>query len=395
MDIPEGGMEKILAIEKSITGMIDLHRLVKELKEMEIQQQSSIEDLQGHVNQYRTFLENIPLRFFIKDKDLSYSYCNQPYADDLKKQPGEIIGRTDRDFFPYDLAEKFMGDDKKVLEAGELFNIEDPYIVDGQEFIVHMVKAPLRDEKGMITGLIGIFWDITPEKNREEEAIRTRAQIEDLLSNRTDELEKTIQRLQQETSERRQVEERLRQAEDEREETSRKLQQETSERNQAEERLRQTEEIRQSLEKALQKSEERHKWLVEKAPVAIGVIQKGLFKFINPGIIGIFGYSEEELASQPVLEFIHTDDREMDKLLFKEVNEGELPQVFFFKILHKNGTIRWVEDRVDLIHWEGSPATINFFTDITLRKQAEDELLNSLQPFRNLIEKAQKVITTE
>jgi PAS domain S-box-containing protein len=152
---------------------------------------------------------------------------------------------------------------------------------------------------------------------------------------------------------------------------------------------------RNRLKKALQRSEERHQGLVEKAPVAIGVIQKGVFKFINPGIIKIFGYSQEELASQPVLEFIHTDDREMDKLLFKELNDGELPQVFFFKILTKDGTVRWVEDRVDLIHWEGSSATINFFTDITLRKQAEDELLNSIQPFRNLIEKAQKVITME
>ena len=152
---------------------------------------------------------------------------------------------------------------------------------------------------------------------------------------------------------------------------------------------------RNHREKALKRSEERHQWMVEKAPVAIGVIQKGVFKFINPRVIEIFGYSQEELASQPVLEFIHTDDREMDKLLFKESNDGELPHVFFFKIVHKDGTIRWVEDRMDLIHWEGSPATINFFTDITLRKQAEDELFSCLQPFRALIEKAQKVMTTE
>ena len=82
-----------------------------------------------------------------------------------------------------------------------------------------------------------------------------------------------------------------------------------------------------------------------------------------------------------MLEFLHTDDRKMDRLLFKESNDGELPHVFFFKIVHKDGTIRWVEDRVDLIHWEGSPATINFFTDITARKQAEDELLGSIQLF--------------
>ena len=479
MEKHEEGMEKLLTIERTITGMMELHGLVVELKELESQQQRTIEDLQGNVNQYRTFLQNIPLRLFIKNRDLSYRYCNQSYADDLKIQPEEIIGKTDHDFFPSDLAEKFMGDDKKVLEAGELENIEDQYIVGDQDLIVHMVKAPLRDENGDTVGLIGLFWDITKKKNREEEALRYRVQLEGLLSDRTDELEKTSQHLQQESSERRQVEERLRQTEEIRQtlfegtgaalavlseedlmiiQANRKLEEVLGiHREEMENRKSLSEFLadgdlerikeqclalrsgsdnlpagreyrfvdrqgnrkdllvtmslmpgtgritasfldvteRNHREKALKRSEERHQGMVEKAPVAIGVIQKGVFKFINPRITEIFGYSQEELASQPVLEFIHTDDRKMDKLLFKESNDGELPHVFFFKIVHKDGTIRWVEDRVDLIHWEGSPATINFFTDITVRKQAEDEWLSSIQPFRALIEKAQRVMTTE
>ena len=479
MEKHEEGMEKLLTIEKTITGMIDLHRLVIDLKEMEIQQQRTIENLQSNVNKYKTFLENIPLRLFIKNMDLSYIYCNQSYANDLKKQPEEITGRTDHDFFPSDLAEKFIGDDKKVLEAGELENIEDKYIVGGQDFIVHTVKAPLRDKNGSIIGLMGIFWDITKEKQGEEEAMRYRAHIEGLLSDRTNELEKTSQRLQQESSERQQLEESLRQAEDIRQtifegtgaalavlnegdmtivQASKKFEEVLGIRREEMENRKSLLEFianndlerikeqclavrsgldgmsggqeyrfvdqqgngkdifvtmalipgtgrisasffdvteRNHMEKALQRSEERHRWLVENAPVAISVIQKGVFKFINPGIIEIFGYPQEELASRPVSEFIHTDDREMDKLLFKESNDGELPHVFFFKIVHKDGTIRWVEDRMDLIQWEGSPATINFFTDITLRKQAEDELLSSIQPFRTLIEKVQKVMTSE
>ncbi|MBI4763196.1 MAG: PAS domain S-box protein [Deltaproteobacteria bacterium] len=353
MDIPEGGLEKILTIEKSLSGMIDLPQMVNEFKEMKIQLQRIIEDLQGNVNKYRTFLENIPLRLFIKNRDLSYIYCNRSYANDLEKQPRDMIGRTDHDFFPSDLAEKFRGDDQKVLETGAPENIEDQYIVGSQELIVHMVKTPLRDEKGSIVGLMGLFWDITKEKRKKEEALRQLAHIEVLLSDRMDELEETSRRLQQETSERRQVEERLR------------------------------------------KLEERHRGLVEKAPVAIAVIQKGVFKFINPRIIELFGFSEEELFSRPVSEFIQSDDRARNKLLFRESNPGEFPDLFYFEIVRQDGTIRWVEDRVDLIQWEGSPATINFFHDITLRKQAEDELADSIQPFRDLIEKAQKVLSLE
>jgi PAS domain S-box-containing protein len=213
MDNLDGGMKRLLAIEKSITGMIELHRLVKELKEMEIQHQRIIGDLQGNVKKYRTFLENIPLRLFIKNMDLSYIYCNRSYADDLKKHPEEIAGKTDRDFFPFDQAEKFLEDDKKVLEAGEPENREDQYLLDGREIIVHMLKAPLRDENGTIIGLMGIFWDITQEKHREEEAAKNLAHIESLLSNRTDELEKINQQLQREISEHQRVEERLRRRE--------------------------------------------------------------------------------------------------------------------------------------------------------------------------------------
>ncbi len=214
MEKHEEGMEKLLTIEKTITGMIELHSLVVELKELESSQQRTIEDLQRKVNKYRTFLENIPLRLFIKNMDLSYIYCNQIYADELKKQPEEIAGNTDRDFFPSDLAEKFMGDDKRVLESGEIKTIEDKYLISGHESIVHMVKSPLRDENGSVVGLLGIFWDITEEKHKEEEAMRSHTHLEGLLSNRTDELEKTTRRLQLESSERQQIEEMLRQTED-------------------------------------------------------------------------------------------------------------------------------------------------------------------------------------
>ena len=53
-------MEKLLTTEKTITGMNDLHRLVIDLKDREIQRQRTIEDLQSNVNKYRTFLEIFP-----------------------------------------------------------------------------------------------------------------------------------------------------------------------------------------------------------------------------------------------------------------------------------------------------------------------------------------------
>ena len=208
----EEGMEKLLTIEKTINGMIELHRLVVELKDLESQHQKTIETLRGSEKKYRTFLEHIPLKLFIKDRNFSYVYCNEHYAEDLKIKPEEIPGKTDYDFFPKELAEKYISDDKQIIETGKLENIEDRYVQEEQAFVVHMVKTPIRDEKGNIIGILGMFWDITEQKRNEEELRKYRVHLEELLSDRTAELQKTNDRLQWEITRGAQVETQLRQA---------------------------------------------------------------------------------------------------------------------------------------------------------------------------------------
>ena len=70
MENHEEGIEKLVTIEKTINGMIELHRLVVELKELESQHQKTIEALRASEKKYRTFLENIPLKLFIKDRNV-------------------------------------------------------------------------------------------------------------------------------------------------------------------------------------------------------------------------------------------------------------------------------------------------------------------------------------
>ena len=64
-------------------------------------------------------------------------------------------------------------------------------------------------------------------------------------------------------------------------------------------------------EKALQKSGEKYRTLIENAGEAIIVAQDGIFKFANPKGEELYGFSKEELASRPLTEFIHEEDREM------------------------------------------------------------------------------------
>jgi PAS domain S-box-containing protein len=127
------------------------------------------EGLRKSENKYKTLLESIPQKIFLKDINSVYISCSENYARDMKIKAEEIAGKTDYDFYPRELAEKYRADDKKIIESGETKDIEETYIQDGQERIVHTVKTLVRDEQGNVIGILGIFWDITKVKQTEEE----------------------------------------------------------------------------------------------------------------------------------------------------------------------------------------------------------------------------------
>jgi PAS domain S-box-containing protein len=106
------------------------------------------------------------------------------------------------------------------------------------------------------------------------------------------------------------------------------------------------------------------------------VAQDGIIKFFNPKCENAMGYSKDELISRPFAEFIYPDDKKMVVDNYLQRLKGEsVPQSYAFRILDKDGNIRWMEISAVLISWEGKPATLIFLTEITERKQAEEKLL--------------------
>ena len=133
---------------------------------------------------------------------------------------------------------------------------------------------------------------------------------------------------------------------------------------------------RKLTEQKLQKSEEKYRLLIKNAFESIVVVQDGMLKCCNPKSTELSGYSKEELLSIPFVEFIHPEDRELVVDQHRKRIHGEEAETRYqYRVLCKDKSLRWVEMNSVLIEWQGKPATLNFQTDITKRKQSEDAIL--------------------
>ncbi|MGD0818206.1 MAG: PAS domain S-box protein, partial [Methanomassiliicoccales archaeon] len=150
---------------------------------------------------------------------------------------------------------------------------------------------------------------------------------------------------------------------------------------------------RVKAEETLRESERRYRILVDGANEAIVVLQDGMLRFVNPATVALTGISEQELISSPFITFIHPEDRAMVAEHYQKRSRGEpIPDRYVFRLLIKEMTTRWVELNAVAIDWEGRPATLNFLTDITERKRADEQLARANRELRMLSDTNQALI---
>jgi chemotaxis family two-component system sensor kinase Cph1 len=86
----------------------------------------------------------------------------------MGKPMSELLGKTDFDLFPREMAQKYARDDDKVVNTGQMFeDVEEHRRPSGQTIYVHVLKAPVRNARGDIVGTQVIFWDVTARKQAE------------------------------------------------------------------------------------------------------------------------------------------------------------------------------------------------------------------------------------
>jgi len=140
-------------------------------------------------------------------------------------------------------------------------------------------------------------------------------------------------------------------------------------------------------EEALGVTEEKYRLMVDNAAEGIVVTQDGILKFVNPPVAHLIGCSIKKLISRPFVDFVHPDDREMMMgHHIRKLSGEEKHGIYAFRFIDKDGNIRWIENNSLAITWEGQPATLNFLSDITKRKRAEDALKESKSTIQALID---------
>ena len=153
----------------------------------------------------------------------------------------------------------------------------------------------------------------------------------------------------------------------------------------ANEFLRQEINERKWAEDVLRRSDEKYRLVVEHANEGIVIIQDNYFKYFNPKTLKVLNYSEEILKTCKVDDLIHPDDRDRAFARRLKIIKGEpVEAIHVIKAIDQYGAIRWLESNTVLIIWMGRPAILSFLSNITERKRAEDEILQSQERLRTL-----------
>ncbi|MEW6357844.1 MAG: PAS domain S-box protein [Planctomycetota bacterium] len=129
------------------------------------------------------------------------------------------------------------------------------------------------------------------------------------------------------------------------------------------------------------RAEEAYRTLVDQSLHGIVVVQEGRIVFANPAFAEISGYTVEELLAMSVEQaenLKHPGDRAMVLGYYRNRLAGKpAPSRYEYRLLRKDGKVRWVDVAVRVIEYRGKPAAQVIYADITARKELEERILRA------------------
>lgn len=277
-------------------------------------------------------------------------YVNEAFTRMTGYSADEVVGKSPR-FMQGPSTDRVQLDRLRAALSGmepiklELIN----YRKDGAEFWVELSIAPVRDETGRCTHFVSVQRDITERKRTEEDLLKTRAELEVRVEDRTRELMQSNLKLKEQIAE------------------------------------------REKTEAALRESEEWLRAIFDASRDGLVVEDDGVIVYINKSYTHLLGYDEpEELIGKNIADQLPSDEaKRMTGAGYTAQRlrgEQQTPTIYQFDCKRKDGTLIEVEATVSTSTIAGKTYITTAVRDIVERKKAEDSLKESEQRYRFLSE---------
>lgn len=169
----------------------------------------------------RTLLKSLPQKVFFKDANGVFVLANEKFCAAFGSSREEIVGKTDFDLQPAELAEKYLADDRRLMAERRSEVLEETALVRGEIIYVETVKAPVVADDGQVLGILGLITDITERKAAQHALQKANEELESRVAERTADLAASNQILQLEIYEREVAEIAAQKAREEAEEANR------------------------------------------------------------------------------------------------------------------------------------------------------------------------------
>ncbi len=150
--------------------LVELRSRVAALEQERTALQQQVDALAGECYRFRTLIDHLPDYIFIKDTASRFVVNNRAHIELLGcTTQEEVLGKTDFDIFPRELAEQYYADEQMLIRTGQpLIDREEKTVSKtGKRQWLSTTKVPMRNPEGEIIGLAGMSRDITARKEAE------------------------------------------------------------------------------------------------------------------------------------------------------------------------------------------------------------------------------------
>jgi PAS domain S-box-containing protein len=191
--IPVVARDEIGELSAAFNGMA--FELKRAFETLEQRVQGRTAELRQQTRYLRTLIDTLPLWVWLKDTELRYLAVNQANAAACGCSIDDMVGHTDQQLWPSDLAERFLADDVAVMTTHQRSTVEQAFAGPEGEVWMEIYRVPVLDEDGTLLGMVGVAHNISERKAAEAareaalaEAVHLARQRSDFLAQMSHEL---------------------------------------------------------------------------------------------------------------------------------------------------------------------------------------------------------------